>query len=765
MQSEVFEQKLANQLVRNPKLRETEEIEAELERVSAILDRDLVADEAAAAADALEPIEPVSPPALSMLGLSRFERSWPWQRKAYVGGGLLCSFCGKVGHEFRFCPSRPNEKAPGERDASVETLLAMGQIDVLRYAGKTLSEAKAMVTELGEKLNASNPYKGSDAKTKQLRANIGFWKAIGANNTILSWIGYGVPLRFAEEPPRLEFKPYQSALDHAEFITAEMADHLKDGSFQKIDEKQAKLIHPLKVEPKRNGGLRMCVDSRMVNAYLARPEFSLENLQRNGAEVIGRDNLQFTTDLRKAYYSVEMDTEAQSYLCWRHNGAVIMALVMIFGLSIAPMCFHKIMREVVRFLRALGINVLNYMDDFLWSEKPENIAMLLQFVRWLLPRLGWAFNDKCEWEPAKTVLFLGLLADAERYEYRVPEDKIKRVAALVSMLKAKTDAGEPIEVKHLRSLTGYIVSMHLALPPARVWTRALYREQQQPRYIKVLRVSTEAREELAFWREHLLLVNGKPIRHPLHELVAKVDASETGWGVECGGERQAGPLPSAAIGLSSTKRELIGLRLAAASIIHRLRGKRVRFEMDSMAAVRNLVKGGGPKPDLVSEVKEWGSFCSLHGIDASYEWIPREQNATADELSKRDTHVWSVKPDVKKRLQQRWASGTDAQHTLWCNPPFNCIANEIKAAIANATRVVIVVPGWTAQSWWPTLMRLKVDMVQLGTANDAFEPIADKSKNGVTTPDWRFFAVLLDCRWLNLVPRCQLPEACVTQGP
>ncbi len=73
-----------------------------------------------------------------------------------------------------------------------------------------------------------------------------------------------------------------------------------------------------------------------------------------------------------------------------------------------------------------------------------------------------------------------------------------------------------------------------------------------------------------------------------------------------------GELPLDVLGPSSTRRELRGLRLLGASMMHALRDRRVTFFLDSFTAVRNLIKGGGPKPDLCDEVRQWWQFCQQH---------------------------------------------------------------------------------------------------------------------------------------------------------
>jgi len=112
------------------------------------------------------------------------------------------------------------------------------------------------------------------------------------------------------------------------------------------------------------------------------------------------------------------------------------------------------------------------------------------------------------------------------------------------------------------------------------------------------------------------------------------DAGEMGYGGVMDGKTVSGDLPVDIIGCSSTRRELVALRLAAADMVERLKGRQVTIKMDSIPAVRNLIKGGGNKPDLSWEVKQWYLFCEEHKMECEYEWVPREQNEAADTASK-----------------------------------------------------------------------------------------------------------------------------------
>ena len=73
------------------------------------------------------------------------------------------------------------------------------------YEGKDTLDVMIAIETRGAELNRGNPFKGSLKRVDQLRSRAGFWKALGADNAILSWICYGYDLKFQEEPHELQF--------------------------------------------------------------------------------------------------------------------------------------------------------------------------------------------------------------------------------------------------------------------------------------------------------------------------------------------------------------------------------------------------------------------------------------------------------------------------------------------------------------------------------------------------------------------------------
>jgi hypothetical protein len=127
------------------------------------------------------------------------------RKKFYDGRAYVCTFCKQSAHTYQFCPSRPTEPPEEEQIPFVERLLRSPQVKTAIFGGLTWSEALQRVTKEGERLNSGNPWLLDNGPGSALRKGLGFWKAIGASRSVLSWIGYGFEFRFVRQPKRLLF--------------------------------------------------------------------------------------------------------------------------------------------------------------------------------------------------------------------------------------------------------------------------------------------------------------------------------------------------------------------------------------------------------------------------------------------------------------------------------------------------------------------------------------------------------------------------------
>jgi hypothetical protein len=105
-------------------------------------------------------------------------------------------------------------------------------------------------------------------------------------------------------------------------------------------------------------------------------------------------------------------------------GQWIIPTVITFGSSVAPFVFTKIMKVVLQFARLLLIHGTNCIDDNLWAECATGMDEVKAILQLVFAKLGWVFNEKCEFTPSTTVLYNGMWIDPKQFEIRATDKKI-----------------------------------------------------------------------------------------------------------------------------------------------------------------------------------------------------------------------------------------------------------------------------------------------------------------------------------------------------
>ena len=663
-----------------------------------------------------------------------------------------CGYCTQIGHNAAFCSKRPSERNANNacEQEYVDELMSTPRVDISKFSGMSIENAMKEIHTHAETLNKNNPWKGSSFPRNKLRAKLGYWKAIGATDEVISWIANGISLRMEHEPQHYEFKNHKSYQEHITHIDKEHERHISTGSWRKVDKSFVKVVNPLQVEEQKNK-LRMCTDMRYVNAHIAHSKFKLETLQTHVQQIVQQGDVMITTDMEQAYYSMAMHENSWPYMCWKHREEYYCSTVLTFGLSQAPMNFHKTMRTIVRLCRTLGIRVLNYLDDFLWSCKPSQAHTLTIFVKDLLSSLGWKFNDKCVFTPSSKVEFLGMIVDSDKYWVTVPERKVHDIKQLVSTMHTNITQRHRVSVHDLQILGGTIRATSISIKPASAWTREMNRciarcEESNVTYIDTRHHNmSRLIEELIFWSDfdrH----NGASIDHPQHQITVTCDSSVSGYGGTCGSRNISGVLPWKVIGRSSTLREITGLRLLSHHIINEIKTKRVKFVMDSQPAIANLTKGGGVVDELNEEIKLWWKFCEEHQVQPTYEWVPREQNEEADKLSKAHEFPHSME-EIKTNIKEASLSFCRIHNLQTFEAvQYNSIDNRIRELMIEKKTAALVVPEWQAQAWWPILMTEGRPCLLLGTTHEVYNTKSYAQRQGYvhSIPRWRMWLVIYD---------------------
>ena len=223
---------------------------------------------------------------------------------------MFCKFCKKKdNHQTQFCPSAPYTPPLSKRILFVENLLSIPRQDTKMFYDCVPEIALPKVMELGIVFNVGNPWASSSVPANALRSKLGFWKTIGANNSVISWLGYGVPSHFVREPPYYVFPNPVQTYNHKQFVSDNIEQFVKKATFVRAPPGFVKCAHPIVVDESRAPKLRRCDDERWPNSFVPSPPFKMMSLKEDVPIIVEKGDVFLTRDLENAYYKIPVAEE------------------------------------------------------------------------------------------------------------------------------------------------------------------------------------------------------------------------------------------------------------------------------------------------------------------------------------------------------------------------------------------------------------------------------------------------------------------------
>ena len=577
------------------------------------------------------------------------------------------------------------------------------------------------------------------------------WSEITSDKFVLSLVR-GYEIEFETEPICSVYVNKNFSNTEKRKIECELERLLRFGAVEYIEKDDVLFSSPIFLVPKPDNSHRLILNLKNLNKFLRCPHFKLEDF-RSVCNLIRKGDFFTKIDLKDAYLSVPVSPKASKYLSFNFEDRFYCYKALPFGLNMSPYLFTKLLRPVVRTLRERGIRIVIYLDDIiLFCESKELCTRHTKIVLQVLQSLGFTINwKKSVLEPVYKIEYLGLVFDSLSMQVSLPERKRIKVSELCEAASKK-----PVNtIQYFSELQGNLIAACSAIPYGLLYTRALAKAiadnlaASNDDYAATMTLSRDILDDLQWWSVHVK-VDSQNIRQDHYDRVISTDASLSGYGACSNGHSMNGFWTIVERDHINVM-ELVAIERALHYYCAEDRDKQILLRVDSRTAIAYINRLGGVHSlklhEIAKRIWEWAMQRKLWLV-ASY--IPSRENIVADfESRKKISDLdWQLSRDVfleitknfgwptidlfasvHSRQTERYVSllpegdaeNTDAFTIDWseeygyCFAPFCLIARVLRKAKQEKAKLIIIVPNWPSQVWYPELLSMCVsDILSFG---------------------------------------------------
>ncbi|KAI8437596.1 hypothetical protein MSG28_011870 [Choristoneura fumiferana] len=453
-------------------------------------------------------------------------------------------------------------------------------------------------------------------------------------------------------------KPYQGNTPINCFSQAEKADmqlaiqNLKDlGAITICSPSRDQYLSKIFLTPKPNGAKRFILNLKNLNKFVEKAHFKMEDY-RTAARIIPKGGFMATIDLKEAYLLIPIAKPDRRYLRFQfeHENLQLVTYefnAMPYGLSVAPRTFTKLMKEVVTHLRSQGFKSVCYLDDLLCIGKDytECVTNVQHTVR-LLECLGFIINyDKSSLKPQQCSKFLGFIYNSQDMTISLPCDKQRKILQLVQKFMLLPDC----TICDFAQLIGVLVAACPAAKYGWLYTKILERQkflalQKHHDYKAKIKLSNLILEDLVWWQNHISSISWSMVP-PDYSLEIFSDASRTGWGGFCAGNRVNGAWKTQEMEYHINFLELLAVFLCLKCFAVYHLNCAILLRIDNTTAISYINRMGGVQfPHLNNLARQIWQWCEMRNIWLFASYINTRDNTEADEESRK------LNPDTEWEL-------------------------------------------------------------------------------------------------------------------
>ena len=173
------------------------------------------------------------------------------------------------------------------------------------------------------------------------------------------------------------------------------------------------------------------IDLSCLNRHLDSPTFWMETAERIRC-FLHPNHWVTSRDLKEAYFHIPIHPAYRKYLRFQVEDEYFQFRALPFRISTAPWLFTQVVKEVKRIVHRRGIQLFQYLDDWLIQvESKELCAQHTQRVL-LCPEMGLVVNhQKSELTPSRQFLFLGYMFDMIKYQCSPPQKRMDKFLVII----------------------------------------------------------------------------------------------------------------------------------------------------------------------------------------------------------------------------------------------------------------------------------------------------------------------------------------------
>lgn len=599
------------------------------------------------------------------------------------------------------------------------------------------------------------------------RRRVEAWRRLGCSDYICRAIQFGVyelPVRPFVQGEGVELGDIPQGLEDRAFARKDLMDGCKNGIYEEVNRKEVEdalregaVISSAFTVWQEKGAERkgrLVINFSRQSKHWPKGSMRMESMTEFAMQVEEGDYF-VSMDVEKGYRHLRLHPSMRKWFLFRYAGRYYRCVALPFGWGRSPLWFTQFISTFVPEVRRWGYRVLPYVDDFLIAPSPAGTSSTLSDcesatgrIDTLLKELGLKRKEgKGTWTGTQRLEHLGVVVDSLRMRFSVTEEKAKRVRSMAKfLLRDVRLSRRKARCALLRTFCGTCVSLSLAMPWARFYTRALYWDLSGPREMDDrgrVRLSHQSVRDLRFWARLALDEHAeRPIRKRAPQASLHSDAADMGYG----GTLNTEDTTAGAAGMwveqgvwkaqeragHITLRELKEIRkLLMGNLGQKVRDggvKELLIHVDNSAVVHITNSFVSASRTMMRELRKLKVVLDRLGLQMWSEWLPSAMNRYADALSRRfprgDLRIrrsvrhsildgipngryafryWPLgEPPVAARKQafaELGAKWTKDEVRLLC-PPLDLALATVEKLMRTKSPAVLLVPHWPGQSWY-----------------------------------------------------------------